>query len=375
MLLSNGLTCAAYVEGQNEEVYSVGSDGLILRWQGSSELNTDLFEIEDEVVGHEGSILCSTYSKDLGMLVTGSDDCTLRLWPVSEAVDAEPAGGIPDEDGDGGGAGEGGGGRGGASRGAGADDDGESLELRGHEARVTDVVELGDHMLASVSHDMTLRFWDLHTRHEMHCVHRAHDNPIHSVEHADAREEVATAAVDPTVKIWHAFKPFALKGVLAGHTGDVTAITWCDWRMLWITAAGDHTIRLWDPDMGETLRCLSIRGEAVTTMMLDPVNQCLVAAMLDRKIRLFDVAQLEGLKDRFGQWVGEGGEGGGEEEGEGGGGEGGGGEGGEGGGEPPMDEIQAELSGVSGMSSPRAKNNYYGGATVDDIAVGGLYSC
>jgi len=37
-------------------------------------------------------------------------------------------------------------------------------------------------------------------------------------------------------------------------------------------------------------------NEAVTTMMLDPVNQCLVAAMMDRKIRLFDMAQLEGLK-------------------------------------------------------------------------------
>lgn len=251
------------------------------------------------------------------------------------------------------------------------------MELRGHEARVTDVAEIGDHVLASVSHDMTLRFWDLHTRHEMHCVHRAHDCPIHSVEHADVREEVATAAVDPTVKIWHAFKPFSLKAVLSGHTGDVTAVKWCEWRMLWITAADDHTIRLWDPDMGETIRCLSIRGEAVTTMMLDPVNQCLVAAMLDRKIRLFDVAQLEGLKDRFGQWVGEGAVG---EEGEEGGGEGGGGGKGEGEGEggvadagagdEPMDEIQAELSGApSCMSSPRSAKNFFGGATVDDIAV------
>jgi hypothetical protein len=39
-----------------------------------------------------------------------------------------------------------------------------------------------------------------------------------SVEHADLREEVATAATDPVVKIWNAFKPFSLKGVLAGHS-------------------------------------------------------------------------------------------------------------------------------------------------------------
>jgi WD40 repeat protein len=229
------------------------------------------------MVGHEGSILCSAYSQDLGMLVTGSDDCTLRLWPVTEAVDSEPAGGIPGEHEDDHGEHEGGasGGRRG-SRGGGLEDDGESLELRGHEARVTAVVDLGDHMLASVSHDMTLRFWDLHTRHEMHCTHRAHDHPIHSVEHADAREEVATAAADPVVKVWAAFKPFALKGVLAGHHGNVTAVKWCEWRMLWITAADDHTIRLWNPDTGETLRCLSMRGEAVTTMIVDAVNRCLV---------------------------------------------------------------------------------------------------
>ena len=53
------------VPGQSEEVYSVGSDGLLLRWQGSSELNTDLFTNIDEIVAHEGSILCMTYSTDL----------------------------------------------------------------------------------------------------------------------------------------------------------------------------------------------------------------------------------------------------------------------------------------------------------------------
>lgn len=330
-------------EGQNEEVYSVGSDGLILRWKGSSQLNTDLFQIEDEFLGHEGAILCSCYTTDLGMLVTGSEDCTLKLWPVSEPVDEEPTDGAEHEP-------RTSRGRTGPSRGSGVDDGGESLELKGHEARINDVCDLGDHVLASVSHDMTLRFWDLHTRHEMYCVHRAHDNPIHSVEHAMEREEVATAATEPTVKIWRSFKPFTLKGVLAGHNGDVTAVKWCHWRMLWITAADDHTIRLWDPEMGETLRCLSIRGEAITAMMLDPDNQCLVAAMRDRKIRLFDVAQLEGLKDRFGQWVGE----------EGNDVSNGGGEG----------ELEAELSGAPSMSSASSmQKNYFGGAKIDDMAM------
>ena len=39
--------------------------------------------------------------------------------------------------------------------------------------------ELWDHSLASAGMDRTIRFWDLQTRKEAHCVPDAHENAMH----------------------------------------------------------------------------------------------------------------------------------------------------------------------------------------------------
>jgi len=246
------------------QVYSAGSDGLLLKWQANSELNTDLFTCQEELTGHEGSILCIIYSTEFDMLITGSEDTTIRLWPLGASLDIDASAG-----------------------------DGELPNmLLGHDLRVTGITEVMGHMLASVSHDMSLRFWDLHTRHEISCISRAHDSPLHSVEYGAVVEEIATAAQDPVVKVWNAFKPFTLKLLLTGHAGDVTSVKWCEWRLCWITAANDHSIRVWSTE-GETTYVFGFRGESITAMHLDISNRLLLAGMLDRAIRVYDLAQLE----------------------------------------------------------------------------------
>jgi WD40 repeat protein len=83
-------------------------------------------------------------------------------------------------------------------------------------------------VLVSVSHDRTMRFWDLHTRHEMDVVERAHDTPIHTLAYCEENEELATAAHEPIVKIWCSYK-HSLKAVLTGHVGDVSQVR--PWRL------------------------------------------------------------------------------------------------------------------------------------------------
>jgi WD40 repeat protein len=74
-----------------------------------------------------------------------------------------------------------------------------------------------------VSHDKTIRFWDLHTRHEIDVVERAHDTPINCLEYCEQHEELATCASEPIVKIWCSFK-HSLKLVLAPHQADVSQV-------------------------------------------------------------------------------------------------------------------------------------------------------
>ncbi|KAK3240375.1 hypothetical protein CYMTET_49778 [Cymbomonas tetramitiformis] len=242
------------------QVFSAGSDGLILRWIPNSALNTDLYTCQEELPGHEGSVLCVVYSEEMDLLISGSEDLTIRIWNLGGKVDLE-------------------------------NENAELNVLLGHEGRITGLVCCSDQVLASASHDKTIRFWDLHTRHEIDVIERAHDTPIHMLEYCDTREELATCASEPVVKIWCAYK-HSLKVVLSGHKADVTQVRWCAFRECWVTAADDETLCTWDVE-GTLLQTIYYRGESVTAMYVDLKNELLLVAMLDRAIRAFDLEREE----------------------------------------------------------------------------------
>ena len=93
---------------------------------------------------------------------------------------------------------------------------------------------------------------------------------------------------------------------MTGHAEAVTAVKWCEWRELWVTASNDRTFRLWCPRALETTRCLKFRGDSITAMALDASNGKVLAAMTDRKVRVFDLARMEGRKDKHGNWIDDG---------------------------------------------------------------------
>ena len=320
--------------GAPEVVYSAGGDARITRWRGSGAMNTDAFTPTEAETPAPGAprrgICCACYCDALGMLATGTEDGAVRLWEIPDAADDEddgasipearfrrrrddhdddddddeyPSGGddeYQDSDGDFTDGAVGSSGReanhaGGTEMDAYGERDHLRRDLLGHEGRVAALVELGDHVLASAGADCSIRYWDLHTRLEMHRADRAHDTPVHALRRAPSREEFASAAADSAVKIWSDHHPFALRGVLAGHSGDVTAVEWCQWgRDAWITAADDRTFRLWDPDTGATLRTLAFRGDVVTAACVDAANRCFLAATADAVVRVYDASQLTG---------------------------------------------------------------------------------
>ena len=55
--------------------------------------------------------------------------------------------------------------------------------LAGHEGKVTGLALLPDWTLASVSHDRTIRLWDLHTFKLMKTVKDAHESPLQVRQH------------------------------------------------------------------------------------------------------------------------------------------------------------------------------------------------
>eukprot|EP00898_Chlorokybus_atmophyticus_P000231 jgi/Chlat1/1208/Chrsp115S01669 len=316
-----------------QQVFSGDAEGKVLRWASSEgDLASDPYICHEELNintttsssfpnntnsnsnSDTKSMLCLAYSAELDLLAAGGEDCNVRLWPLeSRARSASPRGG------------------------------GES-DVGG---------DVGGNVLVSASQDGTLRWWDLHTRHELACVQApaatrpissststttttstpttssssssarrpsqalsrpasasgtsasttATTTSILSMDYCDEREELAsTTAADPVaqVHIWCSFKR-VLKRTLLGHKADITQIKWCPLRGgCWLSASDDSSLRVWHPDSGECVQEGHFAGETATAMLVDAVNGCVLIATGDHAIRVFDVHTLVMLRKHVG---------------------------------------------------------------------------
>lgn len=93
----------------------------------------------------------------------------------------------------------------------------------GHEGRVTGLALLPDWTLASVSHDRTLRLWDLHTFKLLKTVKDAHETGLQGVDYSPDREELVTFAMDNFAYVWDAVS-LTTKYALVGHSAEVTQV-------------------------------------------------------------------------------------------------------------------------------------------------------
>jgi len=250
-------------EPKNIDVFSAGCEGSIFRWQPNNKMNTDLFSCQEELHGHEGTVNKLVYCREINSVISASEDTTIRLWSLDDATQVEAE-----------------------------DLHSEELDvLVGHEGSVNDIVLVKDQVLVSVGHDLTIRFWDLHTKHEIECIENAHSDPIMCIAYCAENDELATCSRGFTVKVWCAIG-HSLKYKLVGHARDVTQVVWCGFRGCWISAGDDASIRLWDTK-GAQLSEMHFRGDSVTKLFVDEGNSLLTAAMSDRGLRVYDLAETD----------------------------------------------------------------------------------
>lgn len=139
--------------------------------------------------------------------------------------------------------------------------------LRGHTNIVLDLQFSRDgQSLLSSSADHTARVWDVSAgpRQAVSQVLKGHTAPVYSAAWAPDGRRIATGSLDGTARIWMRADA-TTQHILRGHEGPVASVAWSPDGRLIATGGVDQRVKIWNP-AGRLERQFDKLGNAVTSV-------------------------------------------------------------------------------------------------------------
>ena len=241
--------------------------------------------------GHSEEVRQVVFSSDSRLLISGSEDSSVRIWDATsgrmllnctghddtvESVAINPAGSMI------------------AS--GGADDlirlwnpvTGKPLGiLRGHEDTVTHVDFTSDgKTLVSASDDNTVRLWDLQARKETR-LFNGHSDSVNVAEFNHDATRILSAGADTDVVLWNTTTGKQLS-VLEGHTEEIWSGMFSPDGRQAVTSGDDHTIRIWDLATSKEVASLEGHTDEVNGVCFSPNGRLIASAGVDGLVKIWD---------------------------------------------------------------------------------------
>ncbi|WP_414589979.1 NB-ARC domain-containing protein [Scytonema sp. PCC 10023] len=186
------------------------SDGqLILTWEA-----------------HTGWVLCLTFSTDGQMLISGSDDQTIKLWDINN---------------------------------------GQCQQTLFTNIWTTTLI-CRHQMLVSGSADQIVKLWDINNGQCLRTL-QGHKGWIWSVVLSPEGQTLATCGADRNIKLWNVDTGECLK-TLQGHEDIVCSVVFTHNGQTLISGSSDRTVRVWNLQTGECLKILQGHADSVWSVAL-----------------------------------------------------------------------------------------------------------
>ena len=348
-LKSNGAGATAGEE-DTMLLFSGGADSVVRRWEPTSRMNPYLYSNGETLRGHSGAVLCALYCEALDAFITGGDDHTIRVWPVADSLgDAEGAGVEEAENSAEPAQAASKGQKSGAVEPQPTERvlREHTDRITGLVCIGTTLCSASWDLSLRLW-DLTTALLP-EGGHSTHHIENAHDDYILSTAFSPELQQIATASADNGVKLWDfatdsvdsrdldlvddgadGFKTARqgsvaaataaaadddddeddasvgsgseeelmgptvhdgklgkkLAGVLYGHKADVSQVKWNAPRAMWVTGSEDHSVRMWSGD-GVQLCEPWLPGDAITALAIDQWHGFIIAATMDRAVRVF----------------------------------------------------------------------------------------
>ena len=145
------------------------------------------------------------------------------------------------------------------------------------------------YILASGSHDETIKIWDLGDVNNMRHVRTltGHTEGITSVAWSPDGSKLASASYDETIRIWNPNTGTTMT-VLNDHTGAIYSVAWSGDGLLIAGAGTGKKAQIWNPDTGQTLRTIS-HEDYISSVVFHPNGQLLATGDYgDHKVQLWN---------------------------------------------------------------------------------------
>ncbi|KAG8899904.1 hypothetical protein FRC00_000712, partial [Tulasnella sp. 408] len=162
--------------------------------------------------------------------------------------------------------------------------------LAGHSGIVWSVSFSADgRLLASGSRDKTIRLWDIQTGKQVGEPLKGHSDTVCSVCFSPNSKLLASGSDDNTIQLWDIQTGTRMGKTLNGHRDEVSSVCFSPDGKLLASGSDDTTIRLWDPrtgsQAGEPLRG---HRDSVYAVCFSPDGKLLASGSGDKTIRLWD---------------------------------------------------------------------------------------